>query len=114
MSDIAEMVVLPLYCMDYSLTSLTIFTLGCILSCSYKGPLLNEQLLKEALEAGHRNAEYTRLVAWLCKEIGSLGGLDEVVNPINDPEDSSHFLLELSSFLTELRTYVLSACVCVF
>jgi Protein of unknown function (DUF2465). len=43
--------------------------------------------------------EFTKLVAWLCKEIKVLLKLDE---DVTSTQDSSSLLLELSSFLKEL------------
>lgn len=48
---------------------------------------------------------YTQLVEWLSKELKVLCSLDEYVNQITGPEDSSSFLLELSSFLKELGKF---------
>jgi hypothetical protein len=49
--------------------------------------------------------EYTGLVEWLSKELKTLCKLDEHVNAVSSAEDSSSFLLELSSFLKELGKY---------
>nr|CAD7428349.1 unnamed protein product [Timema monikensis] len=69
---------------------------------SYAGPMLEEGGLEKALEGGPKSVEYTALVEWLSKELKSLCKMEEHVNAIMSPEDSSSFLLEVSSFLKEL------------
>ncbi|XP_021931473.1 protein FAM98A-like isoform X2 [Zootermopsis nevadensis] len=68
----------------------------------YTGPLLEEGSLEKALDGGPKSVEYTGLVEWLSKELKTLCKLDEHVNAVSSAEDSSSFLLELSSFLKEL------------
>jgi hypothetical protein len=58
--------------------------------------------LEKALDGGPKSVEYTGLVEWLSKELKILCKLDEHVNAVSSAEDSSSFLLELSSFLKEL------------
>jgi hypothetical protein len=58
--------------------------------------------LEKALDDGPKSVEYTGLVEWLSKELKILCKLDEHVNAVSSAEDSSSFLLELSSFLKEL------------
>jgi len=72
----------------------------------YTGPLLEEGSLEKALDGGPKSVEYTGLVEWLSKELQTLCKLDEHVNAVSSAEDSSSFLLELSSFLKELGKYV--------
>lgn len=43
------------------------------------------------------------MVAYLTNELRALDKIDEEVNAITNPEDSISFLMELSSFLKELR-----------
>lgn len=62
-------------------------------------------MLEKALDGGPKSVEYTGLVEWLSKELKTLCKLDEHVNAISSAEDSSSFLLELSSFLKELGKY---------
>ena len=69
---------------------------------SYKGPLLEHAKLTEALNGGAKSPAYTSLVSWLADQIGSFGQFDETVQATSCPEDSSHFLLEVSTFLQEL------------
>ncbi|XP_023244126.1 protein FAM98A-like [Centruroides sculpturatus] len=64
---------------------------------------IDENALKEYVEKGPKCIEYTQLVEWLSKELQSLCNLEDSVNSILDPEDSSSFLLEASSFLKELN-----------
>lgn len=59
-------------------------------------------MLEKALDGGPKSVEYTGLVEWLSKELKILCKLDEHVNAVTSAEDSSSFLLELSSFLKEL------------
>ncbi|XP_067011250.1 protein FAM98B [Anabrus simplex] len=68
----------------------------------YTGPLLDEGCLEKAVEGGPKSVEFTGLVEWISKELKSLCQLEEHVNAISTAEDSSAFLLELSSFLKEL------------
>ena len=57
------------------------------------------------MDGGPKSVEYTGLVEWLSKELQTLCKLDEHVNAVSSAEDSSSFLLELSSFLKELGKY---------
>ncbi|GFY55420.1 protein FAM98A [Trichonephila inaurata madagascariensis] len=59
--------------------------------------------INEAIEIGPKSIVFTQLIEWLSKELQAICGLDSCVNAITDPEDSSSFLLEVSSFLKELR-----------
>nr|CAD7402672.1 unnamed protein product [Timema cristinae] len=77
---------------------------------NYAGPMLEEGGLEKALEGGPKSVEYTALVEWLSKELKSLCKMEEHVNAIMSPEDSSSFLLEVSSFLKELGRRVLVCC----
>lgn len=63
---------------------------------------LNSEKLESAVAEGPKSIEYSRLVEWLSKELKFLCSLDEHVNAIISSEDSSSFLLEVSSFLKEL------------
>ncbi|XP_045507958.1 protein FAM98B [Colias croceus] len=68
----------------------------------YEGPLSDEVAFAKALDGGAKSLEYTKLVHILAEEIKKLCNLEETVNIMNDPDESSSFLLELSSFLKEL------------
>ncbi|KAI5736369.1 hypothetical protein M8J76_002551 [Diaphorina citri] len=61
--------------------------------------ITNHEQLKVSIDGGLKNVEFTKLVAWLCKEIKVLLKLDE---DVTSTQDSSSLLLELSSFLKEL------------
>ncbi|XP_039278746.1 protein FAM98A [Nilaparvata lugens] len=63
---------------------------------------LDENMWKKAVAEGPKSVTYTKLVEWLSKELQVLCNLDEHVNQITSPEDSSSFLLEVSSFLKEI------------
>ncbi|XP_063370346.1 protein FAM98A-like [Cydia amplana] len=68
----------------------------------YTGPLTDEAAFAKALEGGPKSLEYTKLIHILAEELKKLCNLEETVNMMNDPDESSSFLLELSSFLKEL------------
>ncbi|KAI8433510.1 hypothetical protein MSG28_015542 [Choristoneura fumiferana] len=68
----------------------------------YTGPLTEEAAFTKALEGGPKSLEYTKLVHILAEDLKKLCNLEETVNMMNDPDESSSFLLELSSFLKEL------------
>ncbi|CAH2098758.1 unnamed protein product [Euphydryas editha] len=68
----------------------------------YEGPISEEVAFAKALDGGPKSLEYTKLVHILAEEIKKLCNLEETVNMMNDPDESSSFLLELSSFLKEL------------
>ncbi|CAH1642481.1 unnamed protein product [Spodoptera littoralis] len=69
----------------------------------YEGPLTDEATFAKALDGGPKSLDFTKLVHILAEEIKSLCNLEETVNMMNDPDESSSFLLELSSFLKELK-----------
>ncbi|GBP62686.1 Protein FAM98A [Eumeta japonica] len=68
----------------------------------YEGPMSDEAVFSKALEGGAKSLEYTKLVHILAEELKNLCNLEETVNMMNNPDESSAFLLELSSFLKEL------------
>ncbi|CAB3237728.1 unnamed protein product [Arctia plantaginis] len=68
----------------------------------YVGPLTNEDTFLKAVECGAKSMEFTKLIHILADELKKFCRLEETVNVMNGPEDSSSFLLELSSFLKEL------------
>lgn len=63
---------------------------------------MDPEELSKALEGGAKSIEFTQLVAWLAEQLCAFGDVEDTVNAITTSEDSSHFLLELSSFLKEL------------
>lgn len=69
----------------------------------YEGPLTDEASFAKALDGGPKSLDFTKLVHILAEEIKNLCNLEETVNMMNDPDESSSFLLELSSFLKELK-----------
>ncbi|KAJ8706073.1 hypothetical protein PYW07_010850 [Mythimna separata] len=69
----------------------------------YEGPLTDEVAFSKALDGGAKSLEFTKLIHILAEELKSLCNLEETVNMMNDAEESSSFLLELSSFLKELK-----------
>ncbi|XP_071450328.1 protein FAM98B [Hetaerina americana] len=68
----------------------------------YTGPMLEDGALEKAVEGGPKSIEYTELVSWLSNELKTLCKLEEHINAITSPEDSSSFVMEVSSFLKEL------------
>ncbi|XP_026743364.1 protein FAM98A [Trichoplusia ni] len=68
----------------------------------YEGPLTDETAFSKALDGGAKSLEFTKLIHILAEELKRLCNLEETVNMMNDPDESSSFLLELSSFLKEL------------
>ncbi|CAH0718520.1 unnamed protein product, partial [Brenthis ino] len=68
----------------------------------YEGPLADDVAFAKALDGGPKSLEYTKLVHILAEELKQLCKVEETVNMMNDPDESSAFLLELSSFLKEL------------
>jgi hypothetical protein len=64
--------------------------------------MLEEGRLQKAISGGAKSVDFTELVAWLSQDLKKFFKLDEHVHPTTTPDDSSSFLLELSSFLKEL------------
>lgn len=69
----------------------------------YSGILTSDEAISEAIEKGTKSLEFTQLVEWLSKELQTLYGLESCINALQNTEDSSSFLLEVSSFLKELH-----------
>ncbi|XP_011304753.1 protein FAM98A isoform X2 [Fopius arisanus] len=76
--------------------------LECLQNMGYEGPLLDSSRFDEALKKGAKSTDFTSLVAWLSEQLSIFGNFEERVHPTSSPEDSSSFLLELSTFLKEL------------
>ncbi|XP_028160680.1 protein FAM98A-like [Ostrinia furnacalis] len=68
----------------------------------YDGPLSDEVAFSKALDGGPKSLEFTKLVHILAEELKKLLQLEETVNMMTSVDESSSFLLELSSFLKEL------------
>ncbi|XP_041985972.1 protein FAM98A isoform X2 [Aricia agestis] len=68
----------------------------------YEGPLNDEAAFAKALDGGPKSLEYTKLVHILAEELKKLCKLEETVSMMDNPDESSSFLLELSSFLKEI------------
>ncbi|KAB0792058.1 hypothetical protein PPYR_14019 [Photinus pyralis] len=73
-----------------------------IKNVGYDEALLSENQLSTALDEGPKSVEYTKLVSFLANELREICNLDEHINTIATPEDSSTFIMETSSFLHEL------------
>lgn len=58
--------------------------------------------LEKCISEGPKSIAFTQLVEWVTKELQFLYSLDEHVNAITTPDDSSSFLMELRSFLREI------------
>ena len=56
----------------------------------------------EGPNSGPKNVEYTKLVAWVSKELQVLLQLEEGINATTSPDDHSSFCMEVSSFLKEM------------
>lgn len=69
----------------------------------YKGPLTDEVAFAKALDGGLKSLEFSKLIHIIAEELKTLCELEETVNLINSVDESSSFLLELSSFLKELK-----------
>ncbi|KAG8223058.1 hypothetical protein J437_LFUL002006, partial [Ladona fulva] len=68
----------------------------------YTGPMLEFEALEGAVDGGPKSIEYTELVAWISTELKTLCNFEEHVHAITTPDDSSSFVMEVSSFLKEL------------
>lgn len=67
---------------------------------------MDEKALVDAIEVGPKNINYTKLIEWICKELKMLCKLEETVNAISSEDDSSNFLMEISSFLKEIGLFL--------
>ncbi|VVC96766.1 unnamed protein product [Leptidea sinapis] len=70
----------------------------------YEGHLVDEAFFGKALDGGPKSMDYTKLVHILSEEIKQLCNVEETVNMINDPDESSTFLLELSHLSSRLQS----------
>ncbi|XP_072933899.1 protein FAM98A-like [Epargyreus clarus] len=68
----------------------------------YEGPLSDEAVFSKAIDGGPKSLDFTKLVHILAEELKKLCKMEESISMMNDPDESSAFLLELSSFLKEL------------
>ncbi|XP_067131156.1 protein FAM98A-like [Centruroides vittatus] len=76
--------------------------LDCLEDLGYPGSLDPNGFTK-AIQEGPKSVEFTRIVEWLSKELQVVIKLEGCVNAITNPDESSSFLLELSSFLKEMN-----------
>ncbi|XP_046871628.1 protein FAM98B [Hypomesus transpacificus] len=67
----------------------------------YDGPLLEEEALVKAAEAGLASAKYVNLCRWLVLQLKPLCNLEEVIS--SSPEDSDSLQFEISGLLKELN-----------
>uniref|UniRef100_A0A8C9C0R4 Family with sequence similarity 98 member A n=1 Tax=Phocoena sinus TaxID=42100 RepID=A0A8C9C0R4_PHOSS len=74
----------------------------------YKGPLLEDGALSQAVSAGASSPEFTKLCAWLVSELRVLCKLDENVQATNSPSEAEEFQLEVSGLLGEMNCPYLS------
>ena len=72
-------------------------------SFSYKGPLLEEGVLRSTLEEGLHSDVFIDTVAAICSELKQLYSLQEAVSKPQGPADTDSFQLEMRSFLQELN-----------
>ncbi|XP_039594197.1 protein FAM98A isoform X1 [Polypterus senegalus] len=68
----------------------------------YKGPLLEDGALDEAVTGGASSPEFTKLCAWLVSELKLYCKLEENVQATNSPNESEGFQLEMSGLLSEM------------
>lgn len=69
----------------------------------YKGPLLDDGALLQAVSAGAASPEFTKLCAWLVSELRVLCKLEENVQATNSPSEAEEFQLEVSGLLGEMN-----------
>ncbi|KAM7325068.1 hypothetical protein ACRRTK_015321 [Alexandromys fortis] len=69
----------------------------------YKGPLLDDGALSQAVSAGATSPEFTKLCAWLVSELRVLCKLEENVQATNSPSEAEEFQLEVSGLLGEMN-----------
>lgn len=50
----------------------------------YDGKLTDENAFSEAINGGHKNEEFRRLVMWLSNEIAEMGKIEEKVSNFYD------------------------------
>ncbi|MXQ90818.1 hypothetical protein E5288_WYG019498 [Bos mutus] len=74
----------------------------------YKGPLLEDGALSQAVTAGASSPEFTKLCAWLVSELRVLCKLEENVQATNSPSEAEEFQLEVSGLLGEMNCPYLS------
>ena len=68
----------------------------------YRYDKLSEDAFFNAVKDGPKSTTFTALVSWMSKELQILYSLDDHINETTSPDDSSSFLMELSSFLKEI------------
>ncbi|XP_062973814.1 protein FAM98B [Elgaria multicarinata webbii] len=68
----------------------------------YKGPLLDEDALNKAAEAGLASQDFCELCVWLSSQIQPLCNLEESISSTTGGEDIESLQLEMSGFLKEL------------
>ncbi|XP_013178388.1 PREDICTED: protein FAM98A [Papilio xuthus] len=68
----------------------------------YDGPLSDPDAFSKAIDDGLKSLDFIKLVCELAGELKTLCKVEESVNTINSLEETSSFMLELSSFLKEL------------
>ena len=72
-------------------------------SFSYKGPLLEEGVLRSTLEKGLHSDVFIDTIIAICSELKQLLSLQEAVSKPQGPADTDAFQLEMRSFLQELH-----------
>ncbi|KAK4824566.1 hypothetical protein QYF61_016684 [Mycteria americana] len=69
----------------------------------YKGPLLDDGALAQAVSRGASSPEFTKLCAWLVSELRLFCKLEENVQATNSPNEAEEFQLEMSGLLAEMN-----------
>uniref|UniRef100_A0A8C9FHX4 Uncharacterized protein n=1 Tax=Pavo cristatus TaxID=9049 RepID=A0A8C9FHX4_PAVCR len=77
----------------------TLMNCAFVLLVSYKGPLLDDGALAQAVSRGASSPEFTKLCAWLVSELRLFCKLEENVQATNTEE----FQLEVSGLLAEMN-----------
>jgi len=74
----------------------------------YKGPLLEDGTLSQAVSGGASSPKFTELCAWLVSELRVFYKLEENVQATNSPSEAEKFQLEVSGLLGEMNSPYLS------
>uniref|UniRef100_A0A452TSY6 Uncharacterized protein n=1 Tax=Ursus maritimus TaxID=29073 RepID=A0A452TSY6_URSMA len=75
---------------------------------SYKGPLLEDGTLSQAVSVGDSSPEFTKFCAWLVSEFRVFCKLEEDMQTTKSPCEAEEFQLEESGLLGEMNSPYLS------
>ncbi|XP_006638896.1 protein FAM98A [Lepisosteus oculatus] len=68
----------------------------------YKGPLLEDGALDQAVSSGAASPEFTKVCAWIVTELKLYCKLEENIQATNSPGEAEGFQLEISGLLSEM------------